>query len=113
MLKAGWGRAGRAAADGRRVAQAAAARNQRRQESPMLEQRPEPAAPTRRRRAAPLAPCGRYSRALASLRFTRPFHTGAASDTRPFHTGAAYDPAAAAGDACGWRGAPARRTDCA
>ena len=79
MLKAGWGRVGRAAADGSRVAQAAAASNQRRQEPPMLEQRPPQATPTRRRRPAPLAPCGRYSQLIASL----------------------------------WRGAPARRTDCA
>jgi len=34
MLKAAWGRVGSAAADGRRVAQAAAARSQRRQEPP-------------------------------------------------------------------------------
>jgi len=37
MLKAAWGRVGSAAADGIRVAQAAAARSQRRQEPPMLE----------------------------------------------------------------------------
>jgi hypothetical protein len=37
MLKAAWGREGRAAAEGRRAAQAATARNQRRQEPPMAE----------------------------------------------------------------------------
>ena len=86
-LKAGWGRAGRDAADVRSVAQAAPARNQRRQEPPnqpapawksgrcMVEQRRRPTAPTRRRRPAPDAPSRRYRLGLFD---TRPFHTGAA-----------------------------------
>jgi hypothetical protein len=97
MLKAGWGRVGSAAADGRSVAQAAAASTQGRQEPPMGEQRPELAAPTRRRRPAPLAPCRRYSRLIPSLRLSAP---GPLMDRR-------------ASGASSWRGAPARRTDCA
>ena len=85
MLKAGWGRAGRGAADGRSVAQTAAASNQRRHEPPMVKQRPGQAAPPRRRRPAPPAPCRRYSRVTPPT----------------------------AGDGCGWRGAPGRRTECA
>src|SRR6202022_1149509 len=59
-LSAGWGRAGRAAADGSRTAHAIAATAQRRQEVPTQEQRTGWAAPTRRRRADPAAPSGCY-----------------------------------------------------